>query len=205
MFTGIVRAIGEVVQIGQAGGGARLVIGVRNQALRFARGSSVSINGSCLTVARRQSGRYAFDLSEETVLRTTLGGLTVGERVNLEPALKMRDELGGHFVSGHVDGVGTIVRMEPRGECIELEIELPESLMRWIAVKGSVAIDGVSLTVNTVGHGTLAVMLIPYTLAHTLARFYTVGQRVNLETDLLARYLDRLQMSHPVSVPEGTP
>ncbi|MHB1544088.1 MAG: riboflavin synthase [Gammaproteobacteria bacterium] len=200
MFTGIVRGIGEVVAIGPVAHGSRLVVGVSASALRFARGSSVSINGSCLTVAQKRSDRYAFDLSEETLRCTTLGNLAVGDGVNLEPALRLRDELGGHFVSGHIDGVGVIIRMETRGDCMELEIESPESLMRLMAVKGSIAVDGVSLTVNTVDAGSLSVMLIPFTRAQTIAGHYVLGQRVNLEVDLLARYLDRLRGSDATPV-----
>ncbi len=193
MFTGIVRGVGTVVAIEPRDSGRRLVVVTRGNQFRSTRGASVSINGVCLTVVHQRSGRQAFDLSEETLRATTLGGLTVGSAVNLEPALRMGDELGGHFVSGHVDGLGTLIRLDPRSECMELEIEVPPSLLRFMAFKGSIAVDGVSLTINAVTRRGISVMLIPYTRARTISGQYFMGQRVNLEVDLLARYLDRLR------------
>lgn len=192
MFTGIVRGIADVVAFEPRAGGGRLVIDVGETAFDFALGASVSVNGACLTVVDRQTGRYAFDLSAETLARTTLGDLRAGDRVNLEPALRAQEEWGGHLVTGHIDGVGVILRTENRGDCMEVEIEPPESLMHFMAVKGSVAIDGVSLTVNAVGARSLTVMLIPYTREQTLAGGYARGQRVNIEVDLLARYVERM-------------
>jgi riboflavin synthase len=155
-------------------------------------GASVAVNGVCLTVERVEDGVFEATAVPETVSRTTLGALAAGSRVNLERALKVGDELGGHWVQGHVDAVGTVASVEREKEGVRVGIETPEALRRFVAMKGSIAVDGVSLTVAGCATSRFEVALIPYTLEHTIASDYRKGTRVNLEADLIARYLERL-------------
>ena len=194
MFTGIVQAIGRIATAAPHGDGLRIAVetgalGVDGVEL----GDSVAVAGCCLTVVAVERDRVCFDVSAETLSCTT--GLDRSGRVNLEPALRLSDRLGGHLLSGHVDGVGSVIRAEAVGAedgSRLLEIEAPAALLRFIAPKGSIAIDGVSLTVNTVGEHHFAVNLIPHTLAATTLGELTRGARVNLEVDLVARYVARL-------------
>lgn len=185
MFTGIVRAVGEVVERSPH----RLVVGTGE--LAPARGASLAVNGVCLTVADGGEGWVAADLSAETVARSTLGHLRPGERVNLEPALRIGDELGGHFLLGHVDTVGKVSLLARRGEEVLLEISFDPHHAALVADKGSVGVDGISLTPFGVGEGSFRCAIVPYTWAHTNLSSRRVGDRVNLEFDILAKYVHR--------------
>jgi len=185
MFTGIVRAVGKVVRLEPQ----RLWITREN--LEVSLGASVAVNGVCLTVAALDGEKMAFDLSWETLARTNLGELGPGDPVNLEPALRPGAELGGHFVLGHVDTVGKITILARRGEDFLLEVSFDPRFAELLADKGSVAVDGISLTPFSVGEGTFRCAIVPYTWENTNLRFRRVGDRVNLEFDILAKYVRR--------------
>ena len=195
MFTGIVQAVGEVTASAAAADGARIDVASGALPLADVRiGDSVAVSGCCLTVVAMTAATLSFDVSAETLRCTT--GFALGRRVNLELALRLADRLGGHLMSGHVDGVGTVTAMaavagDPYGSW-RLAVDAPAPLSRLIAAKGSIAVDGVSLTVNDVRGGNFAVNLIPHTLAATTLGMLTAGAAVNLEADLVARYVARL-------------
>jgi riboflavin synthase len=191
MFTGIVESVGTIVELGVRGTG-RLIVGTSLPVERLPLGASIAVDGVCLTVVERSAGRFAADLGPETLARTTLGGRQVGDRVHLERPLAVGDALGGHMVAGHVDGVGTIVRSEARGDAREVEIAAPAELSRYLVSKGSIAVDGVSLTINQVSGDRFGVTLVPHTLAVTLLGQRPVGGPCNLEADLIAKHVDRL-------------
>jgi riboflavin synthase len=183
MFTGIIIATGRLVSIDERGGD--LELGIDASALdrtRIAIGDSVSVQGVCLTATRIEGPVFHADVSRETLAKTTLGTLRAGARVNLEPSLRAGDALGGHWVSGHVDAVGRLTRVQEDARSRRLQFELPEALMRFVAPKGSICIDGVSLTVNDIDGRQFEVNIIPH----------TSGDSVNVEIDVIARYLDRL-------------
>lgn len=192
MFTGIVETMGRVASVEAVRGGKRLVI----EAARYFRGThvgdSISVSGVCLTAVKLGADRFAADLSAETLRATTAGRWKVGTRVNLEKALTAAKPLGGHFVSGHVDGVGKVVAIGREGASRRMRFEAPRALSRYIARKGSVCVDGVSLTVNEVARNSFDLMIIPHTLRHTTLGALEVAAAVNLEVDLVARYLERL-------------
>ncbi|HXF68107.1 MAG TPA: riboflavin synthase [Burkholderiales bacterium] len=192
MFTGIVAAVGTVREARPAaGGGLRIAVEAGGLDLSdVAVGDSLAVNGVCLTVAARGARAFEADVSRETLECTA--GFAAGERVNLEKALRLSDRLGGHLVSGHVDGVGRVMRVEHAGESRLLAVAAPPELARYIARKGSIAMNGVSLTVNAVGGAEFTVNLVPHTLAATTLGELRAGDRVNLEADLIARYLERL-------------
>jgi riboflavin synthase len=193
VFTGIVQDLGRIEQRETRGGDVRLVIGyTRLDAARAQLGDSVCVQGCCLTVSALGQGSFAADLSRETLARTTLGELAVGAAVNLEPSLRAGDALGGHLVSGHVDGVARVTSVEADARSRRLTIAVPAVLMRYIATKGSVTVDGVSLTVNEVAGASFGVSIIPHTQAATTLGTVTAGAAVNLEVDQLARYVERL-------------
>lgn len=193
MFTGIVQQVGHVTALDRTAGDARLRIDVGTlPAGRLALGASVAVSGVCLTVVARQGAEVTFDVSRETLALTTLGRLAVGSRVNLEPALTLSEPLGGHLVSGHVDGVGEVVAIEPDARSTRMTFRLPALLLRYVARKGTLCVDGVSLTVNDVAGDTAAVNIVPHTLASTIMGGYVTGTAVNVEVDLIARYLERL-------------
>lgn len=191
MFTGIVTDVGRVRSAEDRPGGRRLEIETAYDTGAIAIGASVSHAGCCLTVVDKGAGWFAVELSNETLGKTTLGAWREGDRVNLERALKVGDELGGHIVSGHVDGTGEVVSLRADGEAWRVSIRAPRPLHRYIAPKGSIAVDGVSLTVNEVDEDTFGVSLIPHTWAQTTLRSLEPGARVNLEIDVLARYAAR--------------
>ncbi len=193
MFTGIIVATGRVTSLTEKGGDVEL--GIDAAALdvgRIAIGDSISVQGACLTVTRKEDTRFYADVSRETLAKTTLGSLGAGARVNLEPSLRAGDALGGHLVSGHVDAVGTLRAIEPDARSWRLEFELPASLMRFIAPKGSICVNGVSLTVNKVEGRRFDVNIIPHTHEVTTLGELAVGAGVNIEIDVIARYLERL-------------
>ncbi|HKT42991.1 MAG TPA: riboflavin synthase [Rhodanobacteraceae bacterium] len=193
MFTGIIQSTGRVTRSEARGGDLRFsVVAPEFDASDVALGDSIAVSGCCLTVTEREGDMLAFDVSNESLGLTTLGGLSVGDRVNLEKALRLSDRLGGHLVSGHVDGTGTITAIESDARSQRWRIAAPHALMRYIAAKGSVCVDGVSLTVNAVDGSGFEVNLIPHTVEHTTFRDRHVGDRVNLEIDMLARYVERL-------------
>jgi riboflavin synthase len=194
MFTGIVTDIGEIVSVvpgGQAGD-RRFVIRTKHELRAVPIGASISCSGCCLTVIEKGADRFTVEASGETLDKTHLGGWQVGTRVNLELSLKLGDELGGHLVYGHVDGVGRVVSMTPEGGSVRFVFEAPGDLGRFIAPKGSVAVDGISLTVNEVRGSRFGVNVISHTQAVTTLGQAKVGQPVNLEVDMLARYVQRL-------------
>jgi len=189
MFTGIVAAVGTVRRSALSGGGRRLGIDAAGLGLEDVRvGDSIAVNGVCLTVVSRRVRTFEVDVSRETLSCTT--GFAVGDRVNLEKALRLADRLGGHLLTGHVDGVGTVTRFAPAGDGRELMVRVPAELARYIARKGSIAVHGVSLTVNAVTGREFTVNLIPHTLQATNLAELRVGRRVNLEVDLIARYVE---------------
>jgi riboflavin synthase len=200
VFSGIVSRVGDVARADPCPEGLRLVIRAAFEAPP-APGASVAVNGVCLTVERTDGPHFEATAVAETITRTTLGALASGDRVNLEQALRVGDELGGHWVQGHVDGVGTVVRVTPRGGDVRLEIEVPEALRRFVAPKGSIAVDGTSLTIAAWEEPVLQVALVPYTLEHTIAGRYRPAARVNLEADVVARYLDRLLEARGIAAP----
>ena len=193
MFTGIVQAVGTIRRIEASGGDLRLFVDASAVAAESAVGDSLCVSGVCLTVVAREGGIHAFDVSVETLALTTLGALHVGDAVNLEPALRLSDRLGGHLVSGHVDGVGRVVAIAPDARSQRWTFEVPAALSRYIAAKGSICVDGVSLTVNDVGANRFGVNLIPHTVEVTTFRGKRAGDAVNVEVDLIARYVERLR------------
>jgi riboflavin synthase len=193
MFSGIIKGVGRVAEIGELGADRRWVVDTEGVELGpIAVGGSVAVNGCCLTATTVAGRRFTADLSAETLRVTTLGRLDTGARVNLETPLKIGDTLDGHMVQGHVDGVGEVVKLEAAGRSTVLVIELPEALARYVAQKGSIAVDGVSLTVNAVRGNRFEVNVIPHTQAVTVIGGYRLGDAVNIEVDMIARYLERL-------------
>lgn len=193
MFTGIVQDIGHVRSIEAREGDVRLTVACQHLDLARVRvGDSICVQGCCLTVTERPGQAFAADVSRETLSLTTLGDLVAGSPVNLEPALRAGDPLGGHLVSGHVDGVARVVAASGDARSLRLRIAVPTELARYIARKGSVAVDGVSLTINEVEDATFGVNIIPHTQAVTTLARLAVGARVNLEVDQVARYLERM-------------
>lgn len=194
MFTGIVQAIGEVRAITPRGGDVELLIAAPTLGLAaVAAGDSISVSGCCLTVTRLTADSFAADASLETLNVTTLGRWQVGQRVNLEKALCAGQPLGGHYVTGHVDGMATVVHLVSDARSLRMDFEVPATLSKYIARKGSACIDGVSLTVNDVEGARFGVNLIPHTLEVTTLGACQVGTHVNLEVDIIARYLERLR------------
>jgi len=191
MFTGIVQAEGRIVEVGPHGGDRRLTIaGGGLDMSDVALGDSIAVNGVCLTVIAHDAEKFQVHVSAETLRCTT--GLGVPGGVNLEKALRLSDRLGGHLVSGHVDGLGEVTRFEQAGDCMLLAIRAPHALSRYIATKGSITVDGVSLTVNIVERDDFTINLIPHTLEVTTLKRLKPGSRVNLEVDLIARYVERM-------------
>jgi riboflavin synthase len=193
MFTGLVEETGEVVSLEQApSGGVRLSLRAPTIAPEAQLGDSVAVNGCCLTVAAKQEGLLQFDLLQETLARTSLGGVQPGGCVNLERALAAGGRLGGHFVQGHVDCTAEILALEPRGADVRLEVALPAGGARYLVEKGSIAVDGISLTVAAIGEASFVLWIIPHTLERTNLSRRRAGERVNLEYDLLAKYVERM-------------
>ncbi len=193
MFTGIVQDVGRIAATESRGGDLRLLIACEHlDTARLSAGDSVSVQGCCLTAVELRGNSFAADLSRETLALTTLGELRVGAAVNLEPALRAGDALGGHLVSGHVDGIAEVLGVSADARSTRLVIRVPAPLARFLAPKGSVAVDGVSLTVNEVEGSTFGVNIIPHTQQVTTLGTLVPGAHVNLEVDLVARYLARL-------------
>jgi riboflavin synthase len=199
MFTGLVESMGTVIAMSPAGAGSRLVLREPAYAPNLSLGESVSVNGACLTVVAHDAETFAFEAGPETLLRTDLGTLKPGDRVNLERSLRMGDRLGGHLVTGHIDGLGRIAGRETRGEWVTMWFRCPEALADQLVTKGSVAVDGVSLTVVEVAADGFSVALIPHTLGVTTLGFKAIGAAVNLETDLLAKYVWKYLSLQPLT------
>jgi riboflavin synthase len=194
VFTGIITAVGHLAHREERGGDARLRIGVGGLPFEDAQlGESVAVNGVCLTVVAFDAGHFEADASNETLALTTLGSLREGAPLNLERAMRPTDRLGGHMVSGHVDGVGRVLDVRDDARAQRWRFAMPPALAKYVAQKGSICVDGVSLTVNATGDDAFEVALVPHTVANTAFASTTVGDRVNLEVDLVARYLERLQ------------
>jgi riboflavin synthase len=192
VFTGIVREVGKAVSISGRAGGVRLEIEAPATAAITAVGDSVSIDGCCLTAVSVGDGRIAFDAVPETLARTSLGGLAAGSRVNVEPALRAGEPLGGHYVQGHVDGVGVVRSVEAEGEGRRVWVDAGGDILRYAVEKGSITVQGTSLTVAALDESGFAVALIPHTLEATTLDELGEGRPVNLEADVLAKYVERL-------------
>jgi len=193
MFTGIIEATGRIERIEPRGGDVRLLVDAGTLGLDdVAIGDSIAVSGVCLTAVAIEGNAFAVDVSNETLSRTSLGALGAGAAVNLEKAMRLSDRLGGHLVSGHVDGLGRVVSIEPDARSQRWTFELPVELARYAAPKGSIAIDGVSLTVNEVDGRRFGVNLIPHTIEVTTLHDRRVGDAVNIEVDLVARYVERM-------------
>jgi len=196
VFTGIVRERGRVVAVDGGGAGIRLTVDAPATAPGVSVGDSVAVNGVCLTAVEAANGTLAFDAVPETLARTSLGRLEPGAPVNLEPALRAGDPLGGHVMQGHVDGLARVRSVEPEGDGRRIWIDVPPDLLRYTVEKGSIAVDGVSLTVAALDDGGFAVALIPHTLGETTLGDLEPGDEVNLEVDVLAKYVERLVTMH---------
>ena len=197
MFTGIIEALGEIKRIEQQQGDVRLTVATANLDLSDAQlGDSIAVNGVCLTAIELTKGQFVADVSNETLSATTMGNVKAGTVVNLECALQAQTRLGGHMVSGHVDGVGQVIERKNDARSIRFSFSMPKQLARYVAQKGSICIDGISLTVNTVDDSSFSVNIVPHTLEMTTLGQRQVGDSVNLEVDVIARYLERLMMGH---------
>ena len=192
MFTGIVRELGRVASTEGGAEGVRLTLEAPATAPTSGVGDSVSVSGVCLTVATVEADRLSFHAVPETLSRSTLGALSAGDHVNLEPAVRAGDPLGGHYVQGHVDAVGRVQSVEAEGEDLRVFVEAPDDVLRYCVEKGSIAVDGVSLTVSRVDERTLDVSLIPETLERTTLGAAKPGRTVNLEVDIVAKYVEKL-------------
>lgn len=192
MFTGLIETIGELVSIERRGASGSLTVKASLPMDEIAIGASIAVNGACLTVVRKGGGTVTFDISPETIDRTALRNLKGGSPLNLERAMRLSDRLDGHLVSGHIDCVATVTERRETSGNIVYSFRFPAAFAKYIAAKGSVAIDGISLTVNTVGPDSFSVNVIPHTAAKTTLIGKRVGDEVNIETDLLCRYLERL-------------
>jgi riboflavin synthase alpha subunit len=197
MFTGIVRERGRVVSAEQGvnGRGVSLRIEAPATAAASKPGDSISVAGCCLTATAVENGSLAFNAVPETIARSNLGGLAEGAEVNLEPALRVGEPLGGHFVQGHVDGLGRVRSLEPDGEGARLRLELDQALLRYCVAKGSLTVDGVALTIAALDDETVEIALVPFTLQETTLSALDPGDQVNVEVDLLAKYAERLVTS----------
>lgn len=193
MFTGIIESVGRIKRIEPVGGDMRLHVDVGSLDMRDVQlGDSIAVNGVCLTAIEFDNQHFAADVSNETITLTSLKDIAIGSEVNLEKALLPTTRLGGHLVSGHVDGLGEVISIKEESRSIQLMIRAPEELKHYIAMKGSVCIDGTSLTVNKVTDTDFEINIVPHTQQQTVIKNYKPGTKVNLEVDLIARYLERL-------------
>jgi riboflavin synthase len=192
MFTGIIEDKGKVLKIEYRGQEKRLTIGLPPHLTEVQLGDSINVNGVCLTAVQKRQQSIEIDLSKETLQKTILGELKEGDEVNLERALRLADRLGGHIVTGHIDGIGAIVEKKKERDFLQLGIRIPESISKYVVQKGSIAIDGISLTVNECQEGEIQLTLIPYTIEKTTLVDKKVGDRVNVEADILGKYVEKL-------------
>ncbi len=204
MFTGLIEEVGSVLRLVRAGEGAHLYVKARTVLEATRVGDSIAVNGACLTVVNLDGSSFAVDCMQETLAHTTTGSLKAGDAVNLERALAAGGRLGGHLVLGHVDAVGEVLMVRRRGIAWEIRISLPDALCGYVASKGSIAVDGISLTVTDVGDGDFGLGIIPHTLAATTLSAVKTGRRVNLEADVLARYVRQALLTLGGLGSEGT-
>lgn len=206
MFTGIIEGLGAVVAVRPAGQGRRLAIAADFDLAGTKVGDSIAVSGACLTAVAVAGRRFEVDVSPETLAKTTLGSVRIGERVNLERALRLSDRLDGHLVSGHTDGTGVIGSREAEGNAVVVTVRVAEALTRYMIVKGSVAVDGISLTINRLEAGRFAVSIIPHTGALTTIGFKQKGDPVNIEVDLIGKYVEKFlaaRSDRPAGAPSG--
>ena len=192
MFTGIVENKGKILRADVRGQGRRLILRVPAHLTGLQPGDSINVNGACLTVVEKMGEGIAVDVSSETLEKTTFREMKEGDEVNLELAMRLSDRLGGHIVTGHVDAVGTLVERRSEREFVHLKIQVPKSVSRYVVPKGSIAVDGISLTVNACDGDEIQITLIPYTLEKTTLMNKRAGDRVNLEADILGKYVEKL-------------
>jgi riboflavin synthase len=204
MFTGIIEQVGVVASFIRGQQSAKLMIAAARIFDDLKVGDSVAVNGACLTVSHERRGFAEFDLSAETLKKTTLGDLRIGDKVNLERALLVSGRLGGHLVTGHIDGLGEIRSKVARAEGVELQFSVPSDLLRYLVAKGSIAVDGVSLTVADFYDGLLTVAIVPQTLKATNLSQRSVGDRVNLEVDILSKYIEKHLRGEPKGITDET-
>lgn len=205
MFTGIIEAIGTIRALSPKGGDVRVYVETGKLDLSDVKlGDSIAVNGVCLTAVELPGNGFWADVSRETLARTAFIDLKAGSRVNLEKALTPTSRLGGHLVSGHVDGVGEVAERSDNARAIQFRIRAPRELARYIALKGSITVDGTSLTVNAVNGAEFELTIVPHTLAETIMAEYRPGRQVNLEVDLLARYLERLLLGDKAAEPKAS-
>jgi riboflavin synthase len=189
MFTGLIEDVGRVGALTRKKGSAILTVETKLAARAMVRGASVAVNGACLTVVKKLKGAFTVDVSPETLARTNLAQLERGNLVNLEQSMRLQERLGGHLVTGHVDGVATVESIRKQGEFIIFDFRLPVRLGAFLVAKGSVAVDGISLTVNACRRDGFSVAIIPFTLRHTNLQARSLGDKVNIETDLIGKYV----------------
>ncbi|MDH5302408.1 MAG: riboflavin synthase [Gammaproteobacteria bacterium] len=202
MFTGIIQCVGKIAAVHSKGQDLRLKIEAADLDMaNVSLGDSIATSGVCLTVIEKGKNYFMADVSKESLLRTTLGKLRVGTQVNLETALTLGTPLGGHLVSGHVDGVGEVVNRWDEGRSVRFQIKAPDALAKYISEKGSVCVDGISLTVNAVDGAVFDLNIVPHTMQMTTMKDFVVGSQVNLEVDLIARYLERLLLGDRAAQP----
>lgn len=206
MFTGIIETVGRVVRVTPLGRDLRVQVQAELDWSLVKLGDSIATNGVCLTVIQNPGNGFVADVSVETLEHTTIGSWGVNQPVNIEQALTPASRLGGHIVSGHVDGLGEVIERHSDARSERFTLRMPAELARYVAPKGSITVDGISLTVNTVTQDAFTVNIVPHTLSHTIMGAYQTGTRVNLEVDLIARYLERLISSSNASqIPSLTP
>lgn len=205
MFTGIIQAVGRVAALDRKGSDLRARVATSDLDLaNVALGDSIAVNGVCLTAVELPGDGFWADVSQETLARTTFGALRVGDPVNLEKALTPSTALGGHLVSGHVDGIGEVLERGDQGRSVRFRVRAPDGLARYIAEKGSICLDGISLTVNAVDGASFELNIVPHTLERTTLGRAQPGSRVNLEVDIIARYLERLLLGEAAAQPAGS-
>ena len=203
MFTGIIEGLGTITQVQPMGQGSRMAIETDFELDGTRIGDSIAVSGACLTAVTLTARQFSADLSPETLSRTVLGANRIGDRVNLERALQLSGRLDGHLVSGHVDGIGTIRQRTPQGNAIIITIDVPAPLVRYMIPKGSVAVDGISLTINQVAAASFTVSIIPHTAHLTSIGFKAIGEKVNIETDMIGKYIERF-LTHPADGDAGS-
>jgi len=191
VFTGIIEEIGELVRLGRKGNGLSLTIKASKVLSELKAGDSIAVNGVCLTVVKAEKDSFVVEVSPETLIRSNLGKLRIGEGVNLERALKLGDRLGGHQVTGHIDGVGRIVALGREGDFLTITAQAPPEVMKYIVTKGSIALDGISLTIASCWEDRFQISVVPYTAKMTTLGQKSIGSAVNLEADLIGKYIER--------------
>jgi len=206
MFTGIIEGLGRVAAIRSSGQGKRLTVEADFDLAGIKVGDSIAVSGACLTAVQIAARRFEVDVSPETLARTTLGAARVGERVNLERSLRLSDRIDGHLVSGHIDDTGVIDGREAAGNAVIVAVAVPAELTRYMILKGSVAVDGISLTINSLEPDRFTVSIIPHTAGLTTIGFKREGERVNIETDMIGKYVEKFisaKQDHPGPTPSG--